>query len=381
MLVTHGCRRSRAGALVANLVFLALAACSAAPRTIRIGLAGPFSDSTGAPMLRAAQLAAETINRSGGINGRPLELVALDDHGDPDSAVKVALALKQAGVVAVIGHVYSEATLAAAPVYNDPAHPLVAITPSATAPAISDAGPYTFRTCPSDRQQGAALAGFVRERLGLGRGTILYANNEYGRGLRTAFADEFSRIGGQIDETAPYLEDGPAVEAYLQRMARQKTSQFVFLAGSVGEAPAILSAARRLRITAPFIGGDGLEGLEAAGAITNGTYLSAAYLASDTSALNQAFVAAYQRKYPTATLPNQPAAATWDLLLLLREAIADAGTGTARLKTRIQEVGQRRPAFLGVTGEIGFDDHGDVPRQRVLIARIEREQVRLVEGP
>jgi branched-chain amino acid transport system substrate-binding protein len=378
MLVTHGCRRSRTGAVVANLAFLALAACSAAPRTIRIGLAGPFSDSTGAPMLRAARLAAETINRSGGINGLPLELVALDDHGDPDSAVRVAMAFREAGVIAVIGPVYSEATLAAAPVYNDPAHPLLQITPSATAPAISDAGPYTFRTCPSDRQQGAALAGFVRERLGLRRGSILYANNEYGRGLRTAFADEFSRIGGQVDEIAPYLDDRPAVGAYLERLARRRTSQFVFLAGSVDEAPAILREARRLRISVPFIGGDGLEGLEAAGPVADGTYLSAAYLASDTSAQNQAFVEAYRRKYPGASPPNQPAAATWDLLLMLRQAVADVGTGTVHLRNWVGEVGQRRPAFQGVTGEIGFDDNGDVPRLRVLIAQIERGQVRQV---
>ena len=64
-------------------------------------------------MQLAAELAADEINASGGVGGRRLELVLRDDYADPDSAVFVAGELYDAGVSAVIGHLFSDATLAA----------------------------------------------------------------------------------------------------------------------------------------------------------------------------------------------------------------------------------------------------------------------------
>ena len=154
---------------------------------IRIGVAGSFSDPIGLPMKLAAELAAEEINATGGINGRPIELVARDDYADPDSAVFIANDLYESGVTAVVGHLFSGPTLAAAPVYNGGPDPVVAISPSSSSPEVSSAGDYTFRICPSDLAHGAALAHWVRQRLGSRRGAVLYLNDQYGRGIRQTF--------------------------------------------------------------------------------------------------------------------------------------------------------------------------------------------------
>lgn len=355
-----------------------LVACSSHTGPIRIGLAGPFSDSIGAPMLRAAQLAVSEINAGGGVAGRPFELIIRDDFGDPDTAVAIASDFEGAGVVAVVGDVYSGTTLAAAPVYNA-AH-IVQISPSSTSPLLTSAGDYTFRVCPGDNRQGEALARFTADRLGLKRGTILYLNDEYGRGIRTPFSQEFSRLGGQIDALDPYLGSHPAVGPYLDRLQRAGTSEFVFLGGNYGEAEEVVRVARARGIRLPFLGGDALEGLETAGTLVDGTYLSSAYLASFDSPKNREFVAAYGRKYPGSRPPSQAAAATYDILHLLKGALARAGTDPVRLRDAVAEVGRTAPAFEGVTGEIAFDANGDVPRQRVIIGRIEAGQVRAVEG-
>ncbi len=139
-------------------------------RPIRIGLAGPFSDSVGAPMKRAAELAVEQINQAGGIGGRRIELVARDDYGDPDSAVGIATDLEAAGVVAVVGHVYSGTTLAAAPVYNGSRTPVLQISPSSSAPAVTDAGDYTFRTWPERPATGRRPRPFYGRPAGLQAG-------------------------------------------------------------------------------------------------------------------------------------------------------------------------------------------------------------------
>jgi branched-chain amino acid transport system substrate-binding protein len=329
-------------------------------------------------MRRAAELAVAEINASGGVGGRPIELVLRDDYGEPDSAVNAAEALVDAGVVAVVGHVYSGATLAAAPVYN--AARIVQISPSSSSPQISNAGAYTFRTCPSDLQQGEALARYAADRLNLRRATILYLNDDYGRGLRQTFAREFIRLGGMVDAMDPYLGDQPDVTSYIERLARQGSSQFVFMGGYREEAEVALRTARARGVKVPFFGGDALEGLERAGALAEGSYISNAYLASFDTPKNRVFVAAYATRYPGTIAPNQPAAATYDIIYMLRDAIAHGATGGPALRDAIAKIGTSAPAFDGVTGEIAFDTAGDVPRQRVIIGRVESGQVRAVEG-
>ena len=151
--------------LIAASLLFGLIGCGSGAKPIRIGLAGSLSDPVGVPMKRAAELAVEEINAAGGIGGRPLQLVQRDDYADVDSAVFVASDLYEAGVAAVIGHLFSSTTLAAAPVYNGGEDPVAAISPSSSSPDISTAGDYTFRICPSDLAHGAALAKWVRDTL------------------------------------------------------------------------------------------------------------------------------------------------------------------------------------------------------------------------
>lgn len=379
-VIGRGRRATVSGARLLPVAFALLAACARDDQPIRIGLAGPLSDSAGAIMKRAADVAVAQINESGGVAGRQVELVALDDFNDPDSAVAVATALEKAGVVAVIGHVSSEATLAAAPVYNGASTPVVQISPSASAEAVTRAGDYTFRICPSDTRQGEVLARFVTERLGLQRGTILYLNNDYGRALRASFAREFSRFGGRIDAIDPYLGSTPELGPYVQRLGRQKTSQFVMLGGQADDATVAIRLARALGVTVPFVGGDALGGLAAAGPLAEGTYLAKGYLPNFYTPKNRDFLLAYLRKYPDASPPNQPAAATYDILFMLRDVIAAVGPIRPRIRDRIADIGRGAPPFEGVTGEIAFDEHGDVPRQRVVIGIVEDGRIRPVEG-
>jgi branched-chain amino acid transport system substrate-binding protein len=358
---------------------LLLSACSFSPGPIRIGLAGSLSDPVGVPMKHAAELAVEEINAAGGIDGRPLELVQRDDYADPDSAVFVATDLYEAGVSAVIGHLFSGTTLAAAPVYNGGPDPVAAISPSSSSPEVSSAGDYTFRICPSDLAHGAALARWAHDTLGLQRGAVLYLNDQYGRGVRQTFVKDFTRRGGVLQSIDPYLGDVPQVGPYLDRLAKTGTD-FLVVAGNRGEAEEILRQARKRGLTMPVLGGDGLEGIEEAGALAEGVYLSSAYLPSLATPANKNFLQAYRKKFPTAGLPNQPAAATYDAVYLLRDVIARAGTKRQAVRRELARVGSGVPAFRGVTGVVAFDAKGDVPNQAVYIGVVHNGAVRLAGG-
>ena len=253
--------------------------CSEESGPIKIGVSANFDDVNMDPMRYGARLAVDEINASGGINGRLIEIVERNDREDPDSAVVVATELyNDPAVVAVVGNGFSGLTLAAAPIYNSGPNPLVQISPTASAPAVSQAGPFTFRVCPSDVAHGGALARWARDGLGLVRGNVIYGNDAYGRGVRQAFVSEFTAIGGEVLTADPYLGSPPEVEPYLDRIAQTGRTQFIVLAGYLDEAEHILAETRRRGITVPFMGGDGIERIERLGALAEGTYVTAAYL-------------------------------------------------------------------------------------------------------
>ena len=376
----QSCHSLRSAAALLLAASLLLSACSLSPGPIRIGLAGSLSDPVGVPMKHAAELAVQEINAAGGINGRPLQLIQRDDYTDPDSAVFVATDLYEAGVSAVIGHLFSGTTLAAAPVYNGGSDPVAAISPSSSSPDVSSAGEYTFRICPSDLAHGAALARWVHDTLGLQRGAVLYLNDQYGRGVRQTFVKDFVRRGGLLQSIDPYLGDSPHVGPYLDRLAQTGGTDFLIVAGNRGEAEEILRQARKRGLTMPVLGGDGLEGIEAAGPLAEGVYLSSAYLPTLATAANKAFLQAYRKKFPSAGLPNQPAAATYDAVYLLRDVIARAGPERQAIRHELARVGSGAPAFRGVTGVVAFDARGDVPNQAVYIGVVHNGAVRLAGG-
>ena len=196
---------------------------------------------------------------------------------------------------------------------------------------------------------GAALARYARDQLGFDRVAILYLNDDYGRGIRRTFAAEFTQRGGTVLESDPYLGSTPNVDAYLDRITLRKRSQFVLVAGNRSEAEEALLGARKRGLKVPFMGGDGLEGIEQSGPLAEGTYVSAAYLPGVDSPKNRQFTVSYRRKYPDAGLPNQPAAATYDVVYLLRDVIGSAGTKRKAIRDAVAAVGRT------VTGLRGSD--------------------------
>ena len=121
----------------------------------------------------------------------------------------------------------------------------------------------------------------------------------------------------------------------------------------------------------------GLEGIEQAGALGEGVYYSSSYFFDLPSPGNRRFVYAYLHKFPEAGPPNQPAAATYDAVYLLREVIARSGPRREAVRRALAGVGSATPAFEGVTGAVSFDAVGDVPNQNVYIGLVHRGRIQV----
>lgn len=379
-MVLHLPRPGRTRACAVLLGLVVLAGCGRGSGPVQIGVAANFTDPLSLPIRYGAQLAAEEINAAGGINGRPIELVEREDYADADSAVVVATDFYNSPVVAVIGHGFSGPTLAAAPVYNGGSNPLLEIAPAASAPAVTNAGPYTFRLCPSDLAHGSALAHWARERLGLTRGAVFYTNSEYGRGIRTAFETEFASLDGAVVGSYPYLGDTPDVGPYVDLLSRDKRAQFMLIAGYDPDARTILTEARKKNLTIPAMGGDGLEQIALSGPVANGTYVTSSYFSQTATAANQRFVSAYRARFPTAGEPNGSGAAAYDAVYMLRETMQRVGTDRKAVRDAFAGIGTATPAFEGAMGTIAFDENGDVPSLKIYVGQVRDGVMQPAEG-
>lgn len=352
-------------ALVATLW---IASCAPdGDRPIVIGLAGPFSQPRGVSMRRAAELAVKEINARGVLRGRQLELRIVDDSGRADVAIRVAQTLvDDPAVVAVVGHLTSGTSLAAAPVYGEGRRPVVMISPSASSPDLSGVNPFVFRVCPTDLSHGAQLARYARQTLGARRAGIIYIDDDYGRGLRQSFAAEFRRLGGTVVEQDPSLAATASLEPYLSRMRQAGGVDVLMLATERGGAELALRDLVRLGIRWPTIGGDALTGIEAAGGLAEGVRVSSAYLSDRPGERNAVFVAAYARAYE-GQRPDHRGAGAYDIVQLLARVVTAVGTDRRAVRDRIARIGRDLPAYEGVTGTIAFDARGDVPAKSVVV--------------
>ncbi|OKH25968.1 hypothetical protein NIES593_02460 [Hydrococcus rivularis NIES-593] len=111
-------------------------------------------------ILRGVAQAQNEIDRKGGINGKPLQVAIANDENNPDLAIQLANTfIEDPQTLAVVGHNSSDASVAAAPVYNRGG--LVMITPTSFSDKLSSSGDYIFRMVPTIRFLTDTLSDYI----------------------------------------------------------------------------------------------------------------------------------------------------------------------------------------------------------------------------
>ena len=348
--------------LVLAACLAALGGCRDSSTPVVLGAAGPWREGYGLANRRGVELAVQQINASGGIDGRPVEVVFRDDDGDGATAAGIAADfVADTRIAAVVGHVNSGAMVAAAKVY-DGALPAVATT--ATAPELTGISDWTFRVITSDSATGVALARFAAG-LGRRRAAILYENDSYGRGLADAFRRAFS---GEVISLDPIGAGAADFEPYVT-WYRERNPDVVFVAGTEVSGLALLREARRQGLAVDFVGGDGWTGITQDTAASEGAYVAAPFTPADPRQEVQRFVEAYRAKYGTD--PDGNAALAYDATRLVAQAIEAVGDDRVAVRDYLATLSERN-GFPGVTGNIRFDANGDLVGRGALMTRVER---------
>lgn len=334
---------------------------------IPIGYYGDLSGRTssfGQSTKNGVEMAADEINKAGGIDGRTIQIITEDDQGEPNKAATVVTKLiNQDKVQALLGEVASSNSLAAAPKAQEAKVPM--ISPSSTNPAVTQVGDYIFRVCFIDPFQGEVMAKFAFNNLKAKRAAILYDfNSDYSRGLYQFFKKSFTELGGQIVSEQSYTQGDRDFSGQLTAI-RSANPDVIYVPGYYGEVGVISNQTKQLGIKAPLLGGDGWDApqlWQLGGASLNGNYISNHYSVDDPSPAIQKFVADYKARYNV--LPDALAALGYDSMKVLADAIKRAGT-TETVKLR--EAIAATKNFPGVTGTITIDENRNAVKPAVVL--------------
>ena len=235
---------------------------SPAADTIKLGVAGPHSGdlaSYGIPTVEAAKLVVKDVNSKGGILGKKVELLVEDDVCKPEVATNTATKLLSEKVDVVLGHICSGATKAALGIYKD--SKIIAMSPSATNPALTQSGDYPnfFRTIASDDAQARLEVDFALNKLKLKKIAVLHDKGDYGKGL-AEFAKGFLEKDKRA-EVVLYEGITPGAVDYSAIVQKIKRSgaQAVIFGGYHPEASKIVTQMRKKKMKTIFISDDGVK--------------------------------------------------------------------------------------------------------------------------
>ena len=246
------------------VLFFAVTFCSPAMAadTIKMGVVGPHSGdlaSYGLPTVDAAKLVAENFNAKGGVLGKKVELIIVDDVCKPEVATSSATKLVGDGVNVVLGHICSGATKAALGIYKSAN--IVVMSPSATNPDLTQSGEYPnfFRTIASDDAQARLEVDFALDKLKVKKIAVLHDKGDYGKGL-AEYAKKFIEAEKRA-ELVLYEGITPGAVDYsavVQKIKRSKADAVIF-GGYHPEASKLVTQMRKKKMKTIFISDDGVK--------------------------------------------------------------------------------------------------------------------------
>lgn len=228
---------------------------------IKIGASLPLSGeaaSYGDFTKAGIELAVKEVNDAGGVNGRKIEMAYEDDKCDSSGANAFNKLVNVDKVDAIIGPVCSAAAGPGVPVAQTGKTPTIIW---ASAPGLTKAGDYIFRTYPSDSFQGKYAAEYVFNTLGKKNVAVLYVKNDWGQGLHDVFTKTFTALGGKIVYEEGVAQDSTDMRTVITK-AKAAKSDLIYYPMYPAGAVAGLKQMKALGVKVPVMGGDAFDTTE-----------------------------------------------------------------------------------------------------------------------
>ncbi len=331
---------------------------------IKIGVIGHFSGeyaSYGVPMKNAVQLAVEEINSNGGINKRQIELIIEDDGTVADKAASAMNKLVSIDDVDyVISAQGSSVTAAIVPIAQN--NKCILMITLGSAPGLTNAGDYIFRSVPSDIYQGIKIADFINEKLGANKIAGLYINDAYGVGIRDLVKDKVSGSLG-IQEM---FEDG-TVDFRSQLLKIKNDGADTLILVSKKGTPIILKQIKELGLgNLKIIASETVKDdqiLKQSGSAADGIFV--AFIAEPKDYID--FISNYKIKFNED--PSAYSKYAYDGMVALSRVIKNGGNDLEKVKSNLLKV-----SFNGASGNFAFDGQRERIGMEYIIYKVENGQ-------
>ncbi len=342
--------------LVAAVVWTA-ANVTAAQAEIKVGIAGPLSGSalpSGEQQEIGAQKAFDHLNDEGGLLGEEIVVTSVDDACEPEQTKAAARQLVSEGVIFVVGHVCSSASLAASKIYEEAG--IIMISPASTNPKVTDdGGPNVFRVIGRDDQQGAIAGDYLADKYAKSKIAILHDGQTYGLGLAEFTKRQLNERGVTEDIFDSYAPEQTDYKSLVDKLVDAKI-EVLYVGGYQGDIGIIILQAKKKIPNLKLISGDSLVSGDftiIAGEAGVGTYFTFGpdiRLKPEAATVTAAFRDEEDYEPAGFTLYSYGAVQAW------AQAVQQAGSLQPDAVIDALKAG----SFDTALGKIGFDEKGDV---------------------
>lgn len=362
-----------AAAATAAVMTLGLAGCGNSSKggssdKLIIGGIGPVTGDNaqyGIAVRNGMELAAEEINKNGGINGMTVEIAFEDDLADPEKGMNAYNSLKDKGMQLLVGTVTSGSCAAVSELAAKDG--MFLLTPSGSAVNCITAGDNCFRMCFTDPNQGAIAADYIADNLSKKKIGVIYQNDEdYSAGIFNGFKEEAAKKGLEIVAETTFTKDSATDFSQQVKQIANSGAELLFLPFYYTQAALVLQEAQKQGLDIPVFGGDGLDGLigvlKDKVDVADGVYVMSPYASTSPEEKSAAFTKAYQSKFPNDEV-NQFAADGYDCIYAVKMALEKADVKDASISAK--NLGDKLKAamleieFDGVTGKTKWAADGE----------------------
>ena len=319
----------------------------------------------GTQIYNAELMAAQRVNKNGGVLGHPIKLIEQDDACDAGTAVNAANKLVSENVQAIVGGYCSGATLPVEPIIARANLPYV--MPAANSPELTTGGyKNVFLIDPSGSGDGAEAAAFFKQQ-GITKVFVIDDQSSFGVAIANAAATDIAKDGGTV--VAGGVQSIPSTSNDFSAVISQIKSSGatgIYWSGYFAQAAQFATQLNAANVigpngTAKFVVADGSVDatyLSGAGSAANGTYATIAALASGVgnvlnSRADQAFNVAYKKEFKSA--PGPYSTFGYDAIT----ALVLAARHVKSIKPARVIAGLRTLHFNGLTGKVSFDKTGN----------------------
>ena len=366
--------------LPAAAIALLAAAQGARADDIKIGMAGPTSNAEaifGTTWMNGAEMAIKEVNDAGGIDGRKVVMVRLDDQGDPKQGTLVAQRFcDDEAMLAVIANFNSGVTIPSSDVYNRCGMPQVT---NSSNPKVTAAGYQNlFRPIANDFMQGGIPGDYAVDTLKAKTAAVVHDKQAFGQGVADVFKAEFEKKGGKVTSYSGVAATDVDFSALITKL-KGDNPDVVYYGGTMPAVALFLKQMRSLGLKATFFAADPAkmpDFIKTAGPeVAAGSIVSFQSPPYDSTPALKDFAAKYKAAWKDE--PGPYSSYGYNEAKIILEAMARAKP--LNRDTIVTEL--HKTNMKGLNGVIEFTDKGELKQPAVYLYKVSNGDFALAYSP